>query len=70
MKDLVKDLQNISVKKHVVTSIEYECKDEKQEDEIFDTVRDVITENINDFAKITYDLDSVEHKVKVEVSQN
>lgn len=70
MKDLVKDLENISVKKHVVTSIEYECKNEKQEDEIFDTVREVITENINDFAKITYDLDSVEHKVKVEVSQN
>ena len=70
MKNLVKDLEDISVKKHVVTSIEYTCADEKQEDEIFDTVKDVITENINDFAKITYDLDSVEHKVKVEVIQN
>lgn len=70
MKDLVKDLENISVKKHVVTSIEYDCKNEKQEDEIFDTLRHVITDNIDDFAKITYDLDSVEHKVKVEVIQN
>ena len=70
MKDLVKDLENLAVKKHVVTSIEYTCASEKQEDEIFDTVRDVITENIDDFAKITYDLDSVDHKVKVEVIQN
>lgn len=70
MKNLVKDLENIAVKKHVVTSIEYSCKDEKQEDEIFDTLRHVITENIDDFAKITYDLDSVEHTVKVEVIQN
>lgn len=70
MKNLVKDLENISVKKHVVTSIEYQCENETQEDEIFDQVRDVITDNIDDFAKITYDLDSVEHTVKVEVIQN
>ena len=30
MKNIVKDLENISIKKHVVTSIEYDCKDEKQ----------------------------------------
>ena len=29
MKNIVKDLENISIKKHVVTSIEYDCKDEK-----------------------------------------
>lgn len=68
MKSIVKDLENISVKKHVVTSIEYDCSDEKQEDEVFEAVRDVITENINDFAKITYDVEA-NHKVKVEVIQ-
>ncbi|MGM9947192.1 hypothetical protein [Floccifex sp.] len=69
MKNIVKDLKDISVKKHVVTSIEYTCKDEKQEDEVFETVRNVITENIDDFAKITFDVDA-DHKVKVEVIQD
>lgn len=69
MKNLVKDLENMAVKKKVVTSIEFDCKTEKQEDEIFDVVKDVITDNIDDFAKITYDLES-DHKVKVEVIQN
>lgn len=68
MKNIVKDLENISIKKHVVTSIEYDCKDEKQEDEVFEAIRNVITENINDFAKVTYDVEA-DHKVKVEVIQ-
>ena len=41
MKSLVDDLKSVSLKKHVVTSIEYDCKSEEKENEVFDTVRDL-----------------------------
>ncbi len=69
MKTIVDELQDIKVRKHVVTSIEYDCKAQENEDEIFDTVRDIVTDENNSFSKITYDLKPSEHKVKVEVFQ-
>ncbi|MDO4672416.1 MAG: hypothetical protein Q4A76_05850 [Porphyromonadaceae bacterium] len=69
MKSLVDDLKSVSLKKHVVTSIEYDCKSEEKEDEVFDTVRDIVTNHLDEIAKITYDI-AADHKVKVEVSQN
>ncbi|MCF0106510.1 MAG: hypothetical protein HUJ53_07075 [Holdemanella sp.] len=70
MKNIVDVLESVSVKKHVVTSIEYECESEKQEDAVFESVRNLVTEHLDDFAKITFDIDQAEHKVKVEVIQN
>lgn len=69
MEKVLDELKSVSLKKHVVTSIEYDCKDEAKENEVFDVVQDVVTNNLDDFAKITYDI-LQDHKVKVEVIQN
>lgn len=69
MANFVDELKNASLKKHVVTSIEYECKDSGKEEEVFEMVQDVITNHLDEFAKITYDL-VPGNKVKVEVIEN
>jgi hypothetical protein len=69
MKTMMEELKGVSVKKHTVTSIEFDCKTEDKEDEVFDKVHDIVTNHLDDFAKITYDLES-EHKVKVEITEN
>ena len=38
MANLVNDLKNSPIKKHVVTSIEYDCKSEKDQEEIYSGV--------------------------------
>lgn len=53
----------------MVTSIEYDCKKEDKEDEVFETVRTIVSDHLEEIAKITYDLQA-DHKVKVEVTQN
>lgn len=70
MKSIFEELKEIKVRKHIVTTIEYDCSAEQKEDEIFDTVREILTDNLNSFSKITYDLEPSEHKVRVEVTQN
>lgn len=69
MKNLTEELKKVSAKKHVCTTIEYDCKSEEKEEEVFDTVRDIVTEHLDEIAKITYDIEAG-HKVKVEVTQN
>lgn len=69
MKNMIDDLKKLKVRKHTVTSIEFDCKTEEKEDEVFDKVRDIVTNNLDDFAKITFDLEA-DHKVKVEVTEN
>ena len=66
MKTLIDELKGVKAKKHVVTSIEYDCK---KEDEVFETVRTIVSDHLEEIAKITYDLQA-DHKVKVEVTQN
>lgn len=70
MSKILDDLNSVKVKKHVVTSIEYDCRNKGNEDEIFDQVQDILNTNLNSFSKITYDLHPADHKIKVEVSQN
>lgn len=70
MKPILEELKDIKVRKHIVTSIEYDCSAEQKEDEIFDAVREILNDNLQSFSKITYDLQPAEHKVKVEVTQN
>lgn len=69
MQSLVDELKGISLKKRVVTSVEYDCRTEDKEDEVFEMVRNLVTEHLDEMAKITFDIES-DHKVKVEVIQN
>lgn len=69
MKTLIDELKGVKAKKHVVTSIEYDCKKEDKKDEVFETVRTIVSDHLEEIAKITYDLQA-NHKVKVEVTQN
>ena len=36
MKSMLEELKDVKIKKHTVTSIEYDCKSEEKEDEVFD----------------------------------
>lgn len=69
MKTLIDELKGVKTRKHVVTSIEYDCKKEKKEDEVFETVRMIVSDHLDEISKITYDLQA-DHKVKVEITQN
>ena len=54
MKSMLEELKDVKIKKHTVTSIEYDC---------------IVTNHLDDFAKITFDVEA-DHKVKVEISEN
>lgn len=70
MKSMVDELNSVPVRKSVVTTIEYDCKKADKEDEVFDAVRDIVTNHLDEFSKITYDLNPSNHTVKVEVSEH
>ena len=70
MKTMIEALEKVSAKKHVVTSVEYDCRKDGKAEEVFDIVQGIVCDHLDDFAKITYDVDSVEKKVKVEVIEN
>ena len=42
MKSMLEELKDVKIKKHTVTSIEYDCKTEEKEDEIFDQVHNCL----------------------------
>ena len=68
--NILDELNDIKVSKKVKTSIEYNCRNEDKEEKVFDMVRTILTDNLNSFSKITYDVESSSHIVKVEVSQS
>lgn len=70
MSKILDELNSIKVRKHIKTSIEYDCKSKANEDEVFGLVQDILINGLDAFSKITYDLEPAEHKVKVEVFQN
>lgn len=70
MNSILKELTAIKGKKHIVTSIEYDTPTESRQDEVFDTVREILLDDLDSFSKITYDLDPDGQKVKVEVTEN
>lgn len=70
MKSIMSELASVKAKKNVVTSIEYDCTDAQKENEIFQVVQDILFDHLEEFSKITYDIDTNEHKVKVEFSQH
>lgn len=61
---------SINTKKHITTKIEYFCKDASDVEDVFEKVTDVLTTNVDDFAKITFDYDAGENKVDVEVIEH
>lgn len=70
MNTLTKNLMEVQGRKHIVTTIEYDCPSEERQEEVFDCVRDILLENLDDFSKVTYDVDPSGQKVKVEISEN
>ncbi len=70
MNPILKELIDVQGKKHVVTSIEYDTPSEGSQDQVFDTVRDILLNNLEAFSKITYDILPDGSKVKVEVTEN
>ena len=61
---------SIKTKKHITTKIEYFCKGASDVEDVFEKVTDVLTTNVDDFAKITFDYDAGENKVDVEVIEH
>ena len=45
MKSMLEELKDVKIKKHTVTSIEYDCKSEEKEDEADHKVKVEISEN-------------------------
>lgn len=70
MNPIVKELTDIKGKKHIVTSIEYDTPTEASQDVVFDTVRDILDNDLEAFSKITFDVEPDGSKVKVEVSES
>jgi hypothetical protein len=70
MKSILDSLKSVQTKKDIVTTIEYDCQSSAKEEEVFDLVWGILQNDLDSFSKITYDVDSSEHRIKVEVSQH
>jgi hypothetical protein len=70
MKTIMDELKSVPAKKHIVTSIEYDCRKSDKTEEVFDVVRDIVTDHLDEIAKITYDINNADQSVKVEITQN
>ncbi len=69
MKTIMDELKAVPVKKNVTSTIEYDCKKEGATQEVFDTVREIVADHLEEIAKITYDINP-DKSVKVEVIQH
>ncbi len=69
MSSLTKDLKEAKIRKHVVTSLEYQCKSDQDQEDVYNMVHDLLENHLNEFAKVTYELEP-ENKIKVEVIEN
>ena len=69
MKSMLEELKDVKIKKHTVTSIDMIAGLKKKRYEVFDQVHNIVTNHLDDFAKITFDVEA-DHKVKVEISEN
>lgn len=61
---------SVKTKKHITTKIEYFCKDANDVEQVFEKVNDVLTNHLDDFAKITFDYVAGENRVDVEVIEH
>ena len=62
----IDELKSISTKKHVVTSIEYDCPSQEKEDEVFDMVQGILKHHLDEVAKITYDLEADDEEIRID----
>lgn len=69
MASLLKDLKGAKIRKNVHTSIEYQCKSDEDQEDIYLIVHDLLENHLDEFAKVTYEIEP-ENKVKVEVIEN
>ncbi len=69
MSSLTKDLKETKIRKQVVTSLEYQCKTDQDQEDVYNMVHDLLENHLNEFAKVTYELEP-ENKIKVEVIEN
>ncbi len=69
MSSLTKDLKESKIRKQVVTSLEYQCKTDQDQEDVYHMVHDLLENHLNEFAKVTYELEP-ENKIKVEVIEN
>lgn len=69
MSSLTQDLKEAKIRKHVVTSLEYQCKSDQDQEDVYNMVYDLLENHLNEFAKVTYELEP-ENKIKVEVIEN
>lgn len=70
MNPILKELTQIQGRKHIVTSIEYDTPTDASQDVVFDTVRSILSNDLDEFSKITFDVEPDGSKVKVEVTEN
>lgn len=69
MSSLTQDLKEAKIRKHVVTSLEYQCKSDQDQEDVYNMVHDLLENHLSEFAKVTYELEP-ENKIKVEVIEN
>ena len=70
MNPIIKELIGIEGKKHIVTSIEYDTPTENSQDAVFNSVHGILSNDLDKFSKITFDVEPDGSKVKVEVTEN
>ena len=69
--DIVSSLTgSVKTKKHITTKIEYFCNNSEDAERVFEKVTEVLSDYIDDFAKITFDYNAGENKVDVEVIEH
>lgn len=70
MKSMLEELRQVPAKKKIITSVEYDCQKKEKAEEVFDAVNDILTDHLDEFAKITFDRNEAAHTCKVELTQN
>ena len=61
---------SVDSKKHNTTKIEYFCEDSDDAEAVFEKVTDILTSDLDNFAKITFDYSPSDNKVDVEVIEH
>lgn len=64
--------KGVNARKHVTTKIEYFCENEEDTKTLTTNITNILSKNLGDtnLAKITYDFDSHEKKVEVEIIEH
>ena len=69
MKSMLEELKDVKIKNTQLHLLNMIASLKKKEDAVFDQVHNIVTNHLDDFTKITFDVEA-DHKVKVEISEN